>query len=171
MYMKNAIHAGLVGLLALPLMVSCGGDGGASGDPTALTDGGYASLNTGDYTGALGSFEQALAAIEPGQPGFERAAMGEVEALIYVDAPRAQEKFLQLATSFPDTIGARQYKTVGGKMTSEKKFVEAIAVLDAGLKAYGEDPEFPALIAKVQEQASKAGDGDAMKALEGLGYL
>ena len=171
MLMKNAIQAGLAGLLSLPLLVSCGNDGGASGDTTALTDGGYASLNTGDYTGALGSFEKALAAIEPGQPGFDRAAMGEVEALIHVDATRAQEKFLQLATSFPDTIGARQYKTIGGKMTSEKKYVEAIAVLDAGLKAFGEDPDFPILIATVQEQASKAGDADAMKALEGLGYL
>lgn len=171
MHMKNAIHAGLLGLLALPLLVSCGDSGGASGDPTALTDGGYSSLNSGDYTGALGSFEQALAAIEPGAQGFTRAAMGEVEALIYVDATRAQEKFLQLATSFPDSIDARQYKTVGGKMTSEKKYVEAIAVLDAGLKAYGEDPDFPILIATVKEQASKAGDSDAMKALEGLGYL
>lgn len=171
MLMKNAIHAGLAGLLALPLMVSCGDDGGVSGDPTALTDGGYASLNTGDFTGALSSFEQALAAIEPGQPGFNRAAMGEIEALIHVDAARAQEKFLQLATSFPDAIGARQYKTVGRKLTNEKKFVEAIAVLDAGLKAFTEDPDFAVLIATVKEQASKAGDGDAMKELEGLGYL
>ena len=170
MHMKNAIHVGLAGLLALPLMVSCGGDG-ASGDPDALTDGGYDSLNTADYSGALSSFEQALAAIEPGQPGFTRAAMGEIEALIHVDAKRAEEKFLQLATSFPDSIGAQEYKNIGGKMTSEKKFLEAIAVLDAGLKAYTEDPDFPVLIATVQEQASKAGDGDAMKALEGLGYL
>jgi hypothetical protein len=170
MDMKTAIHAGLAGLLTLPLLSGCGGDAGG-GSPAELTDAGYASLGTSDWQGALTSFESALAGIEPGGEGFVRAAMGEIEALVHIDAEKAKDKFLALAQSYPDAIGTRQYKTVGGQLTSEKKFTEAIAVLDAGMKAHAEDPSLMALIDRVKEEAEKAGDSGALSALEGLGYL
>jgi len=161
----------LAGLLSLPLLVGCGDSGTSSGDPTTLTDGGYASLNSGNYDEALGSFQQALQGLEPGAPGFVRAAMGEIEALIHVDAKQAEDKFLQLAQSFPDSVGAREYKNIGGKLTSEKKYTEALAILDVGRKAHVEDPDFDVMIATVKEKALETGDAGAMKALEGLGYL
>ena len=170
MHMKTAIHAGLAGLLTLPLLTGCGGDAGG-GSPSEMTDAGYASLGSSDFQGALTSFEGALANIEPGGEGFIRAAMGEVEALIHIDAGQARDKFLALAQSYPDAIESRQYKTVAGQMTSEKKFTEAIAVLDSGLQTYAEDPSLMALLERVKEEAEKAGDTGALSALEGLGYL
>jgi len=170
---NRILSVALAGLLTLPLLTACGGDGagGGSGDPKGLTDAGYASLGTSDFDGALSDFQKALAALEPGAPGFVRAAMGEVDALIHIDPGQARDKFLELARSYPDAIGSREFSTVGGKLTSEGKYTEAIDVLDAGLKIFTEDPKLIAVLAKVREAAEKAGDTSALKSLEGLGYL
>jgi len=161
----------LTGLLALPLLAGCGDTDAGAADPTRLADAGYASLGSSDFEGALDDFERALGALEPGAPGFVRAAMGKVEALIHLDAGRARDEFLALAAGYPDAVGTREFKTVGGKLTSEKRFEEAISVLHAGLEAYAEDPGLQAMLDRVAEESERAGDAGALDALRGLGYL
>lgn len=151
--------------LALPLtLVACGG---GSETPSEMTDAGYAALGAGDHTAAVESFEGALASLEPGSPDYLRAKMGEIEALIHVDAARARDEFLSESEAF----GEAQYATVGSKMTSAKKFNEAIAVLDAGMKRFSESPKLKAMLDQVALEAQKSGNSDALDALKGLGYL
>ncbi|MGD9140319.1 MAG: tetratricopeptide repeat protein [bacterium] len=59
--MRRAILAGT--LCALALAVGCGGDGGAGPGATAesRTDEGWALFEAGDYTGAIGKFNEAVA--------------------------------------------------------------------------------------------------------------
>ena len=146
-------------------LAACGGGGG--GDPTQLTNDGYQALNSGDHAAAVKSFEAALGGLEPGTPDFQRAKMGEIRALIHLDASRARDQFLDHAQAFD----AKAYETVGSQLTSAKKFEEAIAVLDAGIKRYSESPKLQALIDKVKSEAEKSGDTGALDSLKGLGYL
>lgn len=162
-------------LLVLPCLVlalvagACGG--GGSSDPKALTDEGYAALGTSDYDGALESFQKALAEMDSAHAQFKRAKMGEIEALIHVDAERAKDEFIAMAGSMSGSVTAKDYQAIASKMTSEKKYVPAIAVLDAGIKAHAENPKLLAIMEKVKSEAEKAGDSGALDALRGLGYL
>ncbi len=152
--------------LALPLLLaSCGG--GASGDPGQLTNDGYAALGSGDHAGAVESFEAALADLEPGTPEFMRAKMGEVEALIHLDAGRAQDQFLAVGSSASEA----DYATIGQKMTKAGAFESAIAVLDSGMKRFSESTKLKGLIDQVKVEAEKSGDAGALDSLKGLGYL
>lgn len=153
--------------LSLALSLSIASCGGGSEDPAAMTDEGYAALGAGDHRAAVESFEGALATLEPGSPDYMRAKMGEIEALIHVDAARAKTEFLEQGESFSEA----QYATVGSKMTSAKKFQEAIAVLDAGMKRFSESPKLKAMLDQVAVEAEKSGNSDALESLKGLGYL
>jgi hypothetical protein len=150
-------------LLTLPL-VSCGG---GSKTPTELTNDGAAALGSGDYTGALSNYREALAGLTREDPDYLRAKMGEVEALIHVNAEEATTTFLGLGS----LVDENHFATVASKMTSAGEYQEAIKVLDAGVQAYGESPKLVAMLQKVKEEAEDAGDEGALKALEGLGYL
>jgi hypothetical protein len=151
--------------LALALFTaSCGG----GGNPT---DEGYAALGKSDWSAAASSFEQALKGLSPTDPGFKRAKMGHVEALIHLDAKSSEQEFLALARGNPELIGSDEYRTVASKMTSAKQYLPAIGVLDAGLKANPEDPKLMAVLEKVKSEAQKSNDAGALDALKGLGYL
>ncbi len=155
-------------LLALGLTLSltaCGGGGG----PTALTDDGYAALGKGDSSTALSKFEDALETLPETDANYMRAKMGQIQALISSDAEKAKSEFLALAQS--KELGAREYRTVGAKMTGEKAFEEAVAVLDAGFKKFPDDATLEQMIQTVAEEAKKAGATDALNSLSGLGYI
>jgi hypothetical protein len=149
--------------LTLPL-ASCGGGGG---DPASLTNDGYASLGSGDHQGALESFEKALAGLDANAPEYMRAKMGEIEALTHLDADRAKDALLGLG----DRAGESEYSKVASNLTVEGHFMQAIDVLDAGVKKYGESPKLKALLDKVKAEAEKSGSSDALDKLKGLGYL
>lgn len=156
-----------LGALCLALSLSLAACGGGGGDPTQLTNDGYQALNSGDHAAAVKSFEAALSGLEAGTPDFQRAKMGEIQALIHLDAGRARDQFLMHAEAFD----AKAYETVGSQLTTAKEFEEAIAVLDAGMKRFTENPKLQALIDEVKAAAEKSGDAGALDSLKGLGYL
>ena len=152
--------------LTLALAPACGG----GKDARALVSEANTALNSGDYAAALSSFDAALGAIEPADAALRRdAELGRCEALAYVDANKAKSEFLALADR--ETLNYSAYNTVAVALTSEQKFDEAIAVLTKGKEKLPDEPKFEKLVQKVGDAAKNAGAGDAMKALEGLGYV
>jgi len=149
-------------LMTLPL--ACGG---GAGDPKALNDEGMAALNSGDHEGALTRFESALAALEPGDPQYLRAKMGAIGALTHLDPDKARETLLGLG----DQAGANEYSKVASDLTTEGHFMQAIDVLDAGVKRYGESPKLKQMLDLVKAEAEKSGSSEALEKLKGLGYL
>jgi len=166
--LRSLLSLLLLALLLVPLgLAACSG----SSDPTELTDQGYAALGKGDYPAAMEAFKDALAKLQPSDPGFVRAKMGEIEAWIRADANKAHDEFLELARSHPEEVGSREYGTVANKMVAAQQFMTAIDVLDAGIKAHAEDPKLKATMDEVKAAAQKAGDPEAIKKLQSLGYL
>lgn len=167
-------HLYLSALFSLSLLASCGSSEAGALKATAHTDAGYASLGAGQYEAARESFDKALAYLDPGDPGFERAAMGEIDALIQLDAGQARDRFLDLARRFPALADARDFESVTHKLTTAGESVAAIAVLDAGLLAHPADPDLEALLERVQdlaEQAAREGSGDAEEAMRALSTM
>lgn len=158
-------------LLLLPLLLApaCGG----GSDPKDLTEAGYAALGAGDQKAALADFEKALAAIgsDTAHPQYLRAELGAIEAKIRLDPEAAKTEFLELASSMPSQITARDFSTLGGKFASAKEFLAAIDLLDAGMKAHSESPELKALQDNIKAAAEKEGDQGALDKLRGLGYI
>jgi hypothetical protein len=158
--------AALAATLALP--IAC--DGG-SADPSKLTESGYAALGKSDWKSARSEFQKALAAMQTTDPRYLRAKMGEVEALVHLDAAKARDEFLATARGMSSRVGPKEYIAVASKLTSERKFMDAIGVLEAGLEAHSEDLKLKAVGDRIKEEATKAGDDKALEALRGLGYL
>jgi hypothetical protein len=180
MQLHTSPKALLVALMAfLPVSLgACGGSADAGGGGAAstavnpekgkkLTDKGMTALNSGDYAGAVESFEKAVGQLEAGSPEYMRAKAGEIEALIHVDAERAKTQMLALGPKADENM----YTAVASKMCSAKRNQEAVAVLDAGIKLYPESPQLKAQMDKVIAEAQKQGDAGALDSLKGLGYL
>lgn len=155
-------------IAALLTWCSCGS---GSADPTESTNAGYAALGRSDWTAAQAEFEKALAHLKPTDAGYVRAKMGQVEALIYSDAGKARDEFLGLAKALPTSIGAKDYKVVGSKLTSERKYVIAIDVVDVGRKACPDDQSLKQVMDKIIEESKKTNDPEALEKLKGLGYI
>jgi hypothetical protein len=155
-------------LAAVSALAACNG---GSKDPAKLTDSGYAALGKSDWKGAQSDFDAALAVLQPTDAGFKRAKMGQVEALIHTDAAKARDEFLALAKGMSSQVEPNDYIAVASKLTGERKFMDAIAVLEVGLKAHPEHPKVKAIGDRIKAEAEKAGDEGALKALKGLGYL
>ena len=154
-------------VLSALLLVSCGG----SATPAQLTDDGYAALGKSDWKGAAGDFDQALATLKSTDAGFLRAKMGQIEALIHTDAPKAKSEFLALAAGTPSPVTAKEFVAVASKLAGERKFSDAIDVLEVGKKMYPADAKLNDVGKAMAKAASKAGDSEAEKRLKGLGYL
>ena len=158
----------LLPLLALPLLAaSCAG----AKDPAALTDQGYAELQAGDWADARASFEKALEDLDPADPQFVRAKLGQVEALVKLEPEAARDEFVSLAKAQPGRIEAKDFSFVAGKLTAERAFQPAIDVLHMGLTAHAESPKLHEVLESVKEQAQKTGDSAAIAQLKSLGYL
>ena len=154
--------------LALALtLASCGG----AADPASLNSNGYDALGSRDHAAAATEFQAALDALagDTANTEYQRAMMGLIEANVHLDAPSAQADFIALAES--GSVSARDYAYVGGLLADAKKYPQAIAVLDHGVKANPETPDLIAILKRIEADASKSGDADTLKALEGLGYL
>lgn len=160
-------HRLLALLAALSLsLAACSGS-----DPAQLTQEAYADLGRSDYSGALAKFQSALKELQPSDPKYVEAKLGEIEAWCYVDAPKAKDEFLAYAKAAPDKVTPGDYKKVASNLTSAHKFDPAIAVLTAGRERYPKDESVYKLGETIKAEASKAGDESALKALRGLGYL
>lgn len=162
----------LLSLLVLVALPACG-----SSDPKELTSDGYTALNSGRFRAALTDFEDALAAIgtDTAHAEYIHARLGRVEARIRIDPEAAREDFLALVETHPSALGDREYSMIGGKFANANALRDAIVVLDTGMKAQKQAGNETALLAKllarIKEDAERAGDAGALGDLESLGYL
>ncbi|MFT5287559.1 MAG: hypothetical protein ACI8TQ_003747 [Planctomycetota bacterium] len=158
--------------LLIALAVSLTSCGGAS-DPAALTDLGAKALGSGDYAEAAAQFDAALSAIagDTSNDQYLRAKWGIIEAGAHVAPDRSVSDFLSLAKANSATMSEKDYSKVGSWLSSAKKFVQAITVLNEGVQAYGESPTLINQLKDIKKKAEAAGDADAAGALSGLGYL
>ena len=149
-------------LLALALaFTAC--NGGSDPKETA-----YAALQAGDHATAVSAFDEALAASDPGAPDHTELQLARCEALAYLDGDRAEAEFRDLCAGGAE-IGVRQYSLIAGALLGADATVNAVNVVDMGVKAFPDDPKMAALLEKVKEAA--ATDPAALDALKGMGYL
>jgi hypothetical protein len=163
-----------LGACALSLLLLLPACGGGSADPAAATNAGYEALGKGDAGAAVDHFADALAALKPGDPGYKRARMGEVEAKLQLAPEAAASSFLEFAKAQPDQVAAEDYRKVGTQLNARKALVQASHVLDAGLKRFADDAQLKAAMEQTKVAAAEAeasGDTSAMDALRGLGYI
>jgi len=153
-------------LCALFLVPACG-----PADPRALTDEGSSALAAGDAPKAKDCFEQALAAMKPGDPDYARASMGRFQALVRSEPEQARDLFLGYAKApgAPATEG--DYATMVAEFLRRERTNEAIDVMDAGIKAFPKSEVMLAIRSKVEAQARTAKDPSSMQKMKGLGYI
>ena len=152
-------------LLVLP---ACG-----SPDPRALVDEGSKALNSGQYADAARSYEKALAAIgeDSKNPDWKRAKLGLFKAQAHVDPGQAKDGFLQFAAAAPGTVKDDDYNLIASELGAAENLNEAIAVLEAGKKAFPESVHLDALGQDLVKRAAESGDEGALDSLKGLGYV
>lgn len=158
------------GLVLCLVAAACGG----APDAAKLTDEGYASLGKSDWKNARADFEAALAQLKTTDAGYLRAKLGSIEALVQLEPAKAKDDFLALAAAMTSQVKAADYISVASKLTGKQAFAEAVAVLEAGLKAFPDDPKVRAVGDAIAKAAKNAPDPAAAKALEslkGLGYV
>lgn len=154
--------------LCLALLSSCGG----SSDPRTLTSEGQAALGSGDVKEALGKFQAALEIIgdDKFHAEYLEAKMGAIEANATLDPEKARKEFLELARSLPENVDDRDYNRVATRM-AEGSLPQAIKLLEAGMEAHPESPHLAKLRDTLGQRAEQSDDPEALKALEGLGYV
>jgi len=148
------------------LLPACG-----PADPRALTDAGSSALAAGDAPKARECFEQALAAMKPGDPEYTRASMGRYQALVRSEPERARTEFLAFAKAQPASLNEGNYVVLVSEFLRRERTVEAVEVMDAGIKAFPKSEAMLAIRTKVEEQARASKDPAAMQKMKGLGYI
>ena len=154
-----------ISALCLSLLVACGG----ASDPNQMTNDASAALTSGKYSEALQGFDAVLGQIDASHPSYMRAKMGSIEAQIHIEAGKAKTDFLAFAAANKGKVTEKDYRSVGSKMTGAGKYLEAIAVLDAGIQEFGKSDALMKTIEAVKKES--ANDAAAQSALAGLGYL
>ncbi len=152
-------------LLSL-LLTACGG----GGDPTELTNEGSAALASGNGAEAARCFQQALKELEPGDPLYKRARLGEIEAKMLANPEAAKASFLTYAKEHPEQLEARDYHAIGTKFSDRKALKHAVDVLGAGKERFPSDAKLDEALTLMVAAAEKTGDTSALDALAGLGY-
>lgn len=152
-------------LLLLPLC-ACSGD-----SPKQLTDKGVQALAAGQAREAQGRFEEALKGLQPTDPDFIRAQLGRVQALARLQAPLARDAFLALARDHKQLVQEGDYGLVVSELLRADAPIEAIDVMDAGMKAYPQSAQMQAVQKQVTDAAKQSKDPAGLKKLKGLGYV
>jgi tetratricopeptide (TPR) repeat protein len=152
-------------LLPAHLLASCGGT-----DPAATKDAAYSALGAGDYASAQALFDEALAAMSPGDPAFVQVSFGSCRALAHSDGPAARTAFLALADT-NDSIGVKDYSMLVSELMDAGNLLDAIELLDKGLTRYPDNERLSKLKEHVVAESQKPGNDAAMDKLKGLGYL
>jgi hypothetical protein len=140
-------------------------------DPHARTERGASALAAGDAKTAREEFEGALAGLHPGDPDYARASMGRFQALVRLDADLARDQFLKYAQEPASKAGEGDYVALVGEFLRREKTVQAIDVMDAGVKAFPKSEALLAIRKKVEEQARSTSDPAALQKMKGLGYI
>jgi hypothetical protein len=156
-------------LLLLPLLLvapACG-----PSDPRGWTDRGASAFAAGDTNTARDSFEKALAGLKPGDPDYARASMGRFQALVRSEPERARAEFLAYAKAQGASVTEGHYGLMVAEFLRRERTVEAIDVMDAGIKTFPKSEAMLAIRKQVEEQARSAKDPAAMQKMKGLGYI
>ncbi len=163
--MRLSILLALLSLTAL----SCGG----SSDPAALSSEASRALGRGDFAAARADFDRALDAIgaDHAHPEYLRAKMGAVESRTKEAPDEAVSQFLALAKELPAQVGPADYQRIGSRLGSAGHFDQAIALVKAGKDAHPDAAALDKLVQSLGDQAAQTGSSEALKALEGLGYV
>jgi hypothetical protein len=156
----------LLPLLILLPLCSCSGD-----DPKALTDMGVKALAGGQAREAQGRFEEALQALKPADPDFARASLGRVQALARQKPDLARDAFLAFAKDHKPLVQEGDYGMVVSELLKNGGLLEAIDVMDAGVKAYPQSPQMLAVQKQVTEAAKHDKSPASHNKLKGLGYV
>jgi hypothetical protein len=159
----------LPGLL-LPLLLLLPSGCGSS-DPRQLVDQGASALAAGDAQGAREAFERALVGLHPGDPDYARASMGRFQALVRLEPDRARDDFLSYAKEPAAKAGEGDYVALVNEFLRRDKTVQAIDVMDAGVKAFPKSEALLGVRKKVEEHARAANDPAALQKMKGLGYI
>ena len=154
-------------LLALGLFLpGCG-----PSDPRELTDEGAKAFASGAAQGALVHYEEALGLLKPGEPDFARASMGRFQALVRIEPESARDEFLAYAKAQSATIREDDFAILVGEFLRRERTLEAVDVMDAGVKAFPKSETMIAVRKKVEEKARASKDPAAMQKMKGLGYV
>ena len=134
-------------------------------------DEGYKAAGANDHAAAVSHFDQALATLGPDNPEKAEVALKRCNSFAFQDAAAARAEFLEMAgtaelTAKDYTNMARSLFNAGGT----GGMIEAVTVVDAGIKKFPDSDSLKAVLAKLQAEASKAEGGALSEALKGLGY-
>jgi len=146
------------------VLITCTACGG--GDPrTAAQD----ALNSGDYPTAVAKFDAALRDAEAGSADYVALSVDRCRALAHQDGAKAKAEFLALAASSNLEVG--DYTLVVSELLNVQQWVPAIELMDAGVKAFPENPKMGLLRKQVVAKSTESGDDAANDLLKGMGYL
>ncbi len=179
------LHPSLLASLIATLLLgatSCG----PSADAGSSVDAGYDALSSGDHSSALADFDSALAGMQASDARYLEAKVGQLRAQCYVDPTKAKADLLALGSSsglkardyrmiVTDLVTAATARAKGGNdadtEAAKKTITSAVEILQAGAKAFPDDPKWAVLITKVGDKAASLGASAALEGLSGLGYV
>lgn len=157
-----------------PVLALSACSGGARDAETALRDG-YSALARGDGAAALPLLEQAAGELakDASDPRWKEIQLALVEARGYVDPAAAESSFLSTVRAHPTRFQADDFATVGNRLAQAGAPLEAIDVVDAGLKefGYGQHPRLAKVIDDIERRAAESGDTATRDKLKSLGYF
>jgi hypothetical protein len=156
----------LLSILVLLPLAACGGD-----SPKQLTDMGVQALAGGQAREAQGRFEEALQGLRPTDPDFVRATLGRVQALARLKPEAARDAFLTFSRENKTLVQESDYGMVVSELLRAGASMEAIDVMDAGMKAYPASAQMKAVQKQVTEAAKQSKDPAGLNKLKGLGYV
>jgi tetratricopeptide (TPR) repeat protein len=161
----------LLPVLALSLLAGCGGEKSA----VELNTAGLDRNAAGDFRGAIDHYQQALTQAAGDESLELQIRRNIADARIHLDATAAAENFLDLANEHPEAITDRDYLSFGKQLQDAGQLSQAVLVVTEGVKRFGKEqaPKLDQLAQDLARALAASGDAsaDAMKALEGLGYI
>lgn len=150
-------------LPCLLVLAACGGSSHPEKDA-------FAALGSGEYSTAIGYFDQALEGMDETDGRYVELVLGKCEALASTDAVRAKDLFL--ATAANHELKVRDYSVIVSRLVGAKAFDPAIDILEQGKRAFpSEKAKVDAMAAIVVNASLTAGNDEFTARLKGLGYL
>ena len=117
--------------IALTLgLQSCGG-----GDPQEEA---YTHQQSANHEAAVASFEQALEGMDATSDTYFELSVARCQSLAHVDGDKAEAEFRKLIES-DSRINVKQYSLIASELLSASENLNAVNIVDLGVKAFPED--------------------------------
>ena len=152
----------LLGTSVLLAATACGGSGDA--DPMAL-------IQKNDFKGAIAVIEPALKTVEQGSDAHRDLLIMHAEALAAESPAEAAKSFTEAMTAHKDLIQPADVKYVVNRIAKHGHYVDAIDVLDLGLKTWDKDETLAVVLEELKQAIIGSGDEGGNDKLKSLGYL